>query len=161
MHSEADGLLFYLNSQREHVLGALEGLPDESLRRAVLPSGWTALGLVRHLALDVERLWFQACVAGEKVDLAEDNGAWQVPPDMPASAVRALYREETEKANAIIAATPLDAMPRWWPDHLTEAYPARPLHQVILHVLTETATHAGHLDAVRELIDGKQWIVLG
>jgi hypothetical protein len=30
----------------------------------------------------------------------------------------------------------------------------------ILHVITETATHAGHLDAARELIDGGQWLVL-
>jgi hypothetical protein len=31
----------------------------------------------------------------------------------------------------------------------------------MLHVITETAVHAGHLDAVRELIDGRQWLVLG
>jgi hypothetical protein len=30
----------------------------------------------------------------------------------------------------------------------------------VLHVLVETATHAGHLDAVRELIDGRKWLVL-
>ena len=35
------------------------------------------------------------------------------------------------------------------------------LRVVMLHVLKETACHAGHLDAVRELIDGRQWIVLG
>jgi hypothetical protein len=33
--------------------------------------------------------------------------------------------------------------------------------EVILHVVVETATHAGHLDAVRELVDGRQWMVLG
>jgi hypothetical protein len=32
--------------------------------------------------------------------------------------------------------------------------------EVLLHVITETACHAGHLDAARELIDGRQWIVL-
>jgi hypothetical protein len=35
-----------LDSQRLHVLGILEGLPDEALRRPVLPSGWTCVGLV-------------------------------------------------------------------------------------------------------------------
>jgi hypothetical protein len=38
--------------------------------------------------------------------------------------------------------------------------PSRPLHETILHVLTETASHAGHLDIARELIDGHQWLVL-
>jgi hypothetical protein len=30
----------------------------------------------------------------------------------------------------------------------------------MLHVIAETACHAGHLDAVREILDGRQWIVL-
>jgi hypothetical protein len=34
------------------------------------------------------------------------------------------------------------------------------LREILLHVIAETATHAGHLDAARELIDGRQWIVL-
>jgi Protein of unknown function (DUF664) len=48
-------LLAYLNVQRKHVLGILEGLSEEDLRRPVLPSGSTCVGLVQHLALDVER----------------------------------------------------------------------------------------------------------
>ncbi|TVZ04468.1 DUF664 domain-containing protein [Trebonia kvetii] len=64
------------------------------------------------------------------------------------------------KADAIIAATPLDAMPKWWPDFFND-FPARPLRSTILHVITETACHAGHLDAARELTDGTQWLVLG
>jgi hypothetical protein len=35
------------------------------------------------------------------------------------------------------------------------------LRVVMLHVLKETAGHAGHLDAAAELLDGRQWIVLG
>jgi hypothetical protein len=38
--------------------------------------------------------------------------------------------------------------------------PVRDLRRVLLSVITETATHAGHLDAVRELIDGRTWLVL-
>jgi Protein of unknown function (DUF664) len=51
---EQAALLEWLGDQRQHVLGVLRGLPDEALRRPVLPSGWTCLGLVRHLAVDVE-----------------------------------------------------------------------------------------------------------
>ena len=50
---ERAALLDWLNGQRRHVLGVLQGLPDEDLRRPVLPSKWTCLGLVRHLAVDV------------------------------------------------------------------------------------------------------------
>ena len=51
------------------------------MRRPVLPSGWTCLGLVWHLALDVERFWFRAVVAGEKMELESGDVAWQVPPE--------------------------------------------------------------------------------
>lgn len=160
MDDEKDALLAALDEQREHVLGTLEGLSSGDLRRPVLPSGWTALGVVRHLALDVERFWFRRAVAGEELELASGDEAWQVPADWPASTVTGLYRDEIARANAVIAATPLGAMPRWWPAEMFPGFPARPLRKTILHVITETATHAGHLDAVRELIDGQQWIVL-
>lgn len=158
--SETDALLVALNSQRDHVLGSLDGLSDDDLRRPVLPSGWTCLGLVQHLALDVERFWFRAVVAGETVRLETGDGAWRVAPDVPAEAVVDLYRREIALANAVISATPLDAGPAWWPDELFADFPRRELRRTILHVLTETATHAGHLDAVRELIDGRQWLIL-
>lgn len=51
VNEEKDALLAALNDQREHVLGALDGLSEEDLRRPVLPSAWTPLGMVRHLAL--------------------------------------------------------------------------------------------------------------
>jgi Protein of unknown function (DUF664) len=50
-------------------------------------------------------------------------------------------------------------MPTWWPDFFANL-PPRPLRRTILHAIAETATHAGHLDAARELIDGGQWLVL-
>ncbi|MDQ6687944.1 MAG: DinB family protein [Actinomycetota bacterium] len=156
---EAQALLASLGAQRNHVLGILEGLPEEDLRRPVLPSGWTSLGLVRHLALDVERFWFRAVVAGERVDLETGDAGWQVPPEMPAEAVFDLYRAEARLADAVIAGTALDALPAWWPDFFGD-WPPRELRRTILHVVTETACHAGHLDAVRELIDGRTWLVL-
>ena len=100
-------LLGALRQQRQHVLGILEGLPEQALRRPVLPSGWTCLGLVRHLALDVERFWFRGVAVGEPVD--QPANAWQVPPGEPASAVLDLYRREMALADAVIAVTPLDA----------------------------------------------------
>ncbi len=160
--NEREMLVAYLNSQRNHVLGNLEGLSEEDLKRPVLPSGWTCLGLVQHLAIDVERFWFQAVTAGEPDIVQEMSGegnAWQVAPDVQAHDIFSLYRQEIERSNAIIAATPLDAAPAWWPDFFGN-FRLDNLRDTILHVMVETACHAGHADAARELIDGKQWMVL-
>lgn len=160
---EITTLLATLNAQRDHVLGILDGLDDEALRRPVLPSGWSCLGLVRHLAQDVERFWFRAVVAGEQraIDELSDTGdAWQVGADTQSTAVLDLYRQEIQRANAVIAATALDTAPAWWPEGLFGDWRVEDLRQIMLHVIVETACHAGHLDAVRELIDAKQWLVL-
>jgi hypothetical protein len=68
--------------------------------------------------------------------------------------------QPTELASGIIAATPLDAAPAWWPEDQFGNWRLHNLRQIILHVITETACHAGHLDAVRELIDGHTWLIL-
>ena len=160
MSNESSMFLSSLSNQREHVLGILEGLPEEALRRPVLPSGWTCLGLVRHLAIDVERFWFRSIVAGQEVQPRESDAAvWKVSPDVPAEEVFSLYRREIELANAIITDTALDAAPATWPEEWS-GWRLRDLREIILHVITETACHAGHLDAARELIDGRTWMVL-
>ena len=158
-NAEIRTLISYLDEQRDHVLGILEGLDDEALRRPVLPSGWSCLSMVNHLSQDVERWWFRAVVAGDRA--AEPEGdAWQVGADTPAADVLRRYRAEIDRANAIIAATPLDAVPGWWPADRFGDWRLDSLREVVLHVLAETACHAGHLDAVRELIDGRRWLVL-
>jgi len=153
---ERAALLAWLGGQRRHVLGVLSGLPDADLRRPVLPSGWTCLGMVHHLAVDVERFWFRGVAAGEPVDLHDPTG-WQPPPDEPAEAVFELYRREIARADAILAAIDLDAAPATWPEYFT-GWRLDDVRELILHVITETAAHAGHLDAARELIDGRTWL---
>lgn len=164
MSAEAVELLAVLQGQRRHVLGILEGLSDQDMRRPVLPSGWHCLGLVRHLALDVERWWFRRILAGEEVAQVEFEGAptdgWVVTTDMSSDSVLELYRAEAARCDAIIEATPLDAPPRWWPEQLWPDFRIQAAREAVLHVITETATHAGHLDAARELIDGRRWMVL-
>jgi uncharacterized damage-inducible protein DinB len=162
MGDEKAVLLAYLNVQRNHVLGILDGLSDEDLRRPVLPSGWTPLALLQHLALDDERFWFRGVVAGETpvIDgVAAGYDAWKVDPEATADEIFQLYRGEIERADAVIAATSLDAPPAWWPDFFGN-FRLDNLRDVLLHVITETACHAGHADVVRELIDGRRWMVL-
>jgi len=164
MNKETRRLLDSLEQQRNHVLGILEGLSEEQLRRPILPSGWNPLGMVNHLALDDEHYWFRCIVGGESLDFFPDRsdetpGAWHIEPNESAEQVFDLYRDEAARANAIIEVTPLDAAPRqrdpWWGN-----WEVPDLRFIILHVITETACHAGHLDAARELLDRRQWIVL-
>jgi len=84
VEGEKEELLNSLTAGREHVLGILDELSSEALHRAVLPSSWTCLGLVNHLAFDVERFWFRQVLVGEAID--DDRGAgsesaWLVPSD--------------------------------------------------------------------------------
>ena len=97
----------YLGQGRRHVLGILEGLSDEDLHRPILPSGWSCLGLVQHLALDVEQFWFRRVVAGEQLDsdAPVTENAWQVDPATPSAVVLDLYRCECERSDAVLAAT--------------------------------------------------------
>jgi uncharacterized damage-inducible protein DinB len=161
--TETKLLLDSLRIQRRHVLGILEGLDEGALRRPVLPSGWTCLGLVRHLAMDVEEFWFRAVTAADAAAIEElaatGDNAWKVGEQQSAEEVFARYRRECEQADAIVAATALDAVPAWWPTEFGNR-PVDSLRETLLHVITETACHTGHLDAARELIDGRRWNVM-
>jgi hypothetical protein len=90
----------------------------------------------------------------------DSDDAWQVAADVPPEAVLDLYRHEIDRANTIIVATPLDTAPAWWPGEVFGEWRLDDLREVLLHVVVETACHAGHLDAARELIDGRRWLVL-
>lgn len=164
MEATGDALLKSLTAQRRHVLGILDGLADADLRRPVLPTGWSCIGLVQHLALDVERFWFRAVLADEPAAWASlearEESAWIVADDLPTDEVLALYRDEIERADAVIGATPIDAPPGRWPTEIFPTFRLADLRAILLHVITETACHAGHLDAARELIDGHTWMTL-
>jgi len=153
-----------LGGQRRHVLGIVEGLSDEQLRATMLPSGWSCLGLIQHLTRDVEHYWFSVVMGDEPLDEASSDRddateSWQVEHDVRADSVLAAYGAAIEAADRVIGATPLDAPPKkrdpWWGE-----WSVPDLRFVLLHVIAETACHAGHLDAARELIDGTQWLTL-
>lgn len=159
--SEETTMVAALDSQRRHVLGILDGLSEVDLHKAVLPSGWTFVGLVNHLALDVERFWFWQVVAGnDDAAPGDTQDAWRVRPDTRADEVLDLYMRQIERSNAVLNDFPLDAAPIWWPEDQFGTWRLRDLRQIALHVIAETACHAGHLDAARELIDGRTWLVL-
>jgi len=152
-----------LQEARNHVLEAVDGVGAVDLHRAVLPSGWSMLGLVQHLTIDVERLWFNAVTAGDAAAIAhfdKPSNAWHVPAETPPDVVLTAYRDECAAADRVLADADFGAPPAWWPADQFGDWRLATVGEAVLHVIVETASHAGHLDAARELIDGHQWLVL-
>lgn len=161
MEATAVALLESLEQQRSHVTGILDGLDETALIQPVLPTGWSCVGLVQHLALDVERFWFRVVMAGELPHPAPDAAdGWQVDASVTPRDVLDGYLREIEHANRIISSTALEQPPAAWPDEQFGEFRLPDLRAMMLHVITETACHAGHLDAARELLDGQTWLIL-
>jgi uncharacterized damage-inducible protein DinB len=164
MDDEKQVLFNSLSVQRAHVLGVVRALSDEQLRQPALPSGWNCVGMVNHLSIDVERFWFREVMADEpgvgNEFRSESGSAWDVDPGEAPEKVIASYEAEIERADLIIGSTALDAEPAGWPTDMFGSFRLHNLRELMLHVITETACHAGHLDAARELFNGGQWLVL-
>ncbi|MCW2849824.1 MAG: uncharacterized protein JWR90_3798 [Marmoricola sp.] len=82
-------------------------------RRTYVPSGWTPRGLLRHLTLDVERVWFRAVMAGERLELPEGYQGWTAPEDQDDEDLLKQYANECRLATAAIENLGLDAEPVW------------------------------------------------
>ncbi len=157
---ERRALLHFLEYQRSSVLSIVEGLNEEAWHKPVVPSGWTPAGLVQHLG-DAERHWFQQVVTGAEVDLPWDDGRPAYDPDAaftcdrPAADVVAYYREQCQRSDAVLAVTPLSAPPRGRHGDLNMEAEVPSVRWVVLDMIEETASHSGHLDIARELLDGQ------
>ena len=146
----------YLTGQRRHVIEALEGLDEDAMHRSVLPSGWSPVQLVHHLAVDDERFWVRLVIAGDGHARSElsDNG-WEVPTSLAAADVLDLYRTEAALSDAVLAGADLDAAPAWWPDFMGERWIVQPAG--LLHLIVETRPTPARR---RASSDGKQWVVI-
>jgi uncharacterized damage-inducible protein DinB len=151
---EKAALLAFLAAQRASVLAILDGLDDAALAREVPPLGWSALGMVEHLGY-AERHWFQEVLTGSAEPVAwPDDDHTPLNTPRPPSVVFAFYRDQCRRSDAVLATTPLSAPAVGRHDGLNadEFVDAR---RIVLHMIEETARHAGHLDIARELTDGK------
>jgi len=149
--TEKETLQAFLNNYRAAMVWKLEGLSDEDAARPLVPSGTNLLGLVKHLAW-VELGWFVEFFAGESVD---DPYAGKGDADMRAElgdtveAIIELYERHVARADAVIAAASLDDLSAQ--EHRGEHFSLR---WILIHMIEETARHAGHADIIREQIDG-------
>ena len=145
---ELDTALAFLSFARECVVKKTDALSEEQLRRVLVESGTTLLGLVYHLTL-AERLWFGYHVAGRQSDDPGDV-VMQAPDDLSPEQVLADYRSAIESSDAAIRSIGDLAQPVAIP----VAGTFHSLRWVLAHMTSETARHAGHADILREQIDG-------
>ena len=156
--SERDTLGQYLDSQRETILLKTEGLTREQLAVAIPTSALTLGGLLYHLALN-EESWFEERFAGAAPREDWRDVDWEADPEYEFRTgaerdpqwLRDRYRTACDRARQVAAdASGLDALSA---TPLRDGLPFT-LRWLILHLIEETARHAGHADLLREAIDG-------
>jgi len=153
--SRAEVFLRYLDYFRSCLVARLGGLAAAELRASRLPSGWTPIELLKHLAY-VEMRWLEWGFEGRQVpgDPWGDqrDGRWYVAPDETLESLTAALRTRAERTRTIVESHDLAETgqpgPRW-----DGADPAT-LERVLFHLLQEYARHVGHLDIVSELAGG-------
>ena len=158
MQTAKETLVEYLQSGRDAMVWKVEGLSDYDARRPLTPTGTNLLGLVKHLA-SVELGYFGDTFgrpSGIELpwhdDDADPNDDLYLTADETREWVLDLYRTAWAHAAVTFEENDLDAVGRvpWWGDRGEVT-----LHQILVHMATETHRHAGHADIVRETIDGQ------
>lgn len=152
-------LVGHLDRLNQAVLHKLEGLSEYELRRPMTPTATNLLGVTMHLAsLQAEyfgqtfgrpfpredEMYF---LSDEDADPQDD--LW-VRPEATSGWVVGLYQATWEHAQETVAALELDTQGQI----PTRPYAEVTLGEMLVHMVEETARHAGHMDIVRELIDG-------
>jgi uncharacterized damage-inducible protein DinB len=152
-------LTWFLDYYRAVFGRKAEGLTDEQTRTvACPPSEMTVMGLVRHMA-DVERGWFRRVLVadeagpihyGDAHPTGDPDGDFHPGPDDTIAQALETWHAEVSVARANLAGrTPGDRADRASRDDITPN-----VRWILVHMIEEYARHCGHLDLLREAIDG-------
>jgi hypothetical protein len=156
---ERDALLAFLAQQRDGLRYAVHGLTDEQAAATPSASALCLGGLIKHVT-QVERYWMVELVAQRPLPeqpAQNYEAAFRLEPGETLADVLAAYAAVAAETEAIVAAIPDLGQPvpvpkgvPWFPRDV-EAWSVR---WALLHVIEETARHAGHADVIRESLDG-------
>ncbi|WP_253841875.1 DinB family protein [Actinokineospora globicatena] len=139
----------FVEEYRHAVVGVLEGLSEEQVRRRLVSSATTLLGLVKHVTW-MQRVWFEECVGGtSRVELGlvgSPEESFRLDDGDTVASVVAGFREACVTARAKVAGLGLDVVVT---GHRSGP---RTVHWVYLQVLRELAHHCGHADILREQV---------
>jgi uncharacterized damage-inducible protein DinB len=152
--NEREGLLAYLAQMRDAFDIVAYGLTDEQARLTPTVSVLSIGALIKHVTM-VERNWVGVILQEQRAGDYEE--AFKFGPDDTLAAALADYDACAKETEAVVAsiddlgqAVPVPKDAPWYPDDV-EAWSVR---WVLLHLIQETARHAGHADIIREAIDG-------
>jgi uncharacterized damage-inducible protein DinB len=156
---ERDGLLAYLAQQRDALRFAVHGLPDEQAASRPTASALSLAGLIKHAAR-MERYWIVEIVTQRELPELRDQdyeAGFRLEAGETVAGLLEAYAAVAAETEAIIAEiadlgqpVPVPRGVPWFPQDV-EAWSVR---WVLLHVIEETARHAGHADIIRESLDG-------
>lgn len=140
---ERELLLEWLAFLRRAVRKKATGVSDDDAHRR--PGGHllSLIGVVNHLA-GVEWRWIDGGMLGQQVSRSEEE--LDPGPELTMEMALERYLRRAEATDATVRSLPLDAP--------CGREPGTDLRWVLLHLINETARHAGHADATRELLDG-------
>jgi uncharacterized damage-inducible protein DinB len=145
---ELDTAQAFLSFARHCVLKKADGLSEEQLRRVMVDSGTSIVGLLQHLA-EAERYWFGYHLVGAALDIESEYGM-AVPASRAVADVLLDYQQAIKESDRAIRdigdpearlAIPVEGN-------------RHRLRWVMAHMTSETARHAGHADILREQLDG-------
>ncbi|MFG1708786.1 DinB family protein [Nonomuraea sp. M3C6] len=151
-------LVGWLDMQRAIAQWKCEGLPEEDAHRPVLPTSplMTVAGLISHLRW-TEHCWFEVLFLGRpsgdnpQFDEGVEDKEMRVE-GVPLARLLDEYEQQCAISNEIVAAHSLDDVGK----HPGYRSAGATLRWMLIHMVEETARHAGHLDTVRELLDGEK-----
>jgi uncharacterized damage-inducible protein DinB len=153
---ERDGLLAYLAQQRSVLRVAVYGLSEEQARLKPTASALCLGGLIKHIAY-VERNWMGMVRGAGRQSSEAYVASFQLDPDETFAWALANYEEAAKETEALIAGiddlgrdVPVPQGVPWYPSDVDNWS----VRWVLLHLIEETARHAGHADILREALDG-------
>jgi hypothetical protein len=153
---ERESLLAFLAQQRSAVRNAAYGLTEDQARITATASTLSIGGLVKHVG-EAERDWIDKVLGSDSSDPTDYRAylaGFSLGPDETLAGVLDLYAETAARTDAVIAdiddlgrAVELPKGVPWFPETASVRW-------VLLHLIEETARHAGHADIIRESVDG-------
>ena len=149
--NERDIVTGFLDFLRASAVFKAQGLSDADAARRLLPSLTTVSGLLRHLA-DVERVWFRERMDGQtgvptRWSDADPDGEFRIGPNDSLAAIISDYEDACAESREVFSRYDLD-------DTLSQGDAKHNVRWVLTHMIEETGRHCGHLDILRELLDG-------
>ncbi len=156
---ERADLVETLRAHRAFLLATVRGLTDDQAASTPTVSTLCLGGLVKHVTL-VERQWTDFAVAGSDALAGGDEQEWEdafrMLPGETLEGLVAAYREVAGHTDGLVAELDLDVEHALPPAPWFEPGATRSVRRVFLHLVAETAQHAGHADIIRESIDGQR-----